>query len=154
MEDTSLRKAIVARMNRRRISSILAGLAVACAIGVGVWLASNDCMYAGTRTNHDPSRGTVTTEHCDSLIEMNGAGVLVVLAFPVVFALIGLFGVRERNRPTAWTSALLLVAFCVLGLATVGLFYLPSLLLLITAAAISPRTDKTPGELLLFLKQA
>ena len=137
---------MVRGMDRRRIGSILAGLAVACAVGAGAWLATNDCTYAGTRTTQDASGQTVTTEHCSSLIETNGSGVLVVLAFPVVFAVVGLLGVRKRNRVATWTSVLLLGALCVLGLATVGLFYLPSLVLLVSASAISPRIDSVPAS--------
>jgi len=132
-------------MDRRGIGSILAGLALACAIGAGTWLVGENCMYAGTHETRDASGATVTTELCSSLVETNGAGVLVVLAFPVVFAAVALLGVRTRNRVTIWTSALLMGAFCVLGLATVGLFYLPALLLLVTTAAISPRRDNAPG---------
>ena len=63
---------------------------------------------------------------CASLVEANGVSVLGVLALPVLLAGVELAAVRWCWRPILAAVMVALVAFCVLGLASVGLFYLPA----------------------------
>lgn len=65
-------------------------------------------------------------QFCESLVEANGMSVLGVLALPVLLAGIGLVAVRRRRRPILVVVMVALVAFCVLALGSVGLFYLPA----------------------------
>ena len=63
--------------------------------------------------------------------QANGVGVLGVLALPVLLAVVGLVAVRGRHRWLLVVVMVVLVAFCVLALASIGLFYLPAIALII-----------------------
>jgi hypothetical protein len=56
-----------------------------------------------------------------------------VLALPVLLAGVGLVAVRRRRRPILVAVMVALVVFCVLALASVGLFYLPAAVALVIA---------------------
>ena len=84
----------------------------------------------------EPTAPAVTRE---SLLEHEGASVLVVLALPVLAAAPGaVVGAAPRRRRVRAVSAGLLWAFTVLGAASVGLFYVPAALAM-TVAACAPR---------------
>jgi hypothetical protein len=67
------------------------------------------------------------------LVEANGVSVLGVLILPVLLAGVGLVAVRRRRRPILVVVMVALVALCVLGLASVGLFFLPAAVALVKA---------------------
>lgn len=84
-------------------------------------------------------------EHCVgvSIFEHDGAWVLVVVSVPV---LVSFLPAVLRRR--AWTvvSAVLLWTFCVLGLASIGLFFVPATVLMTVAAAMpDPRPALAPS---------
>ena len=77
-----------------------------------------------------------------SLLDDQGWGVAVPLSIPVLVAGLPLAVVRTRAwRPAAIAAACLLMAFAILGAASVGIFYLPSGVAMIVAA--SHRTRST-----------
>jgi hypothetical protein len=79
----------------------------------------------GTASTDQPA--CVDTVSRVSLLQEEGIGVVLVLAIPVMVAGIALALQWTRwARPAAVTAGTLLVAFSVLGLASIGLFYLPS----------------------------
>ena len=84
----------------------------------------------------------VTTYTTSTLIEVNGWGVLATILVPVAFSGAGLVGVilvargRVLRRIPLGISALLLLAFCIAGSFSIGMFYLPAALAMVVAAAI------------------
>jgi hypothetical protein len=70
---------------------------------------------------------------CATLIQANGVDVLGVLALPVLLAGVGLLAVHSRRRVVLVTVLVALVAFCLLALFSVGLFYLPAAVALVIA---------------------
>jgi hypothetical protein len=62
---------------------------------------------------------------------MNGVDVLGVLALPVLLASVGLAAVRAGRRVILLTVTVALVAFCLLALASVGLYYAPAAVALV-----------------------
>ena len=79
------------------------------------------------------SGGGPERQFCKSLVEANGMSVLGVLVVPVLLAGVGLVAVRRRHRGVLMVGMVALVAFCVLALASVGLFYLPAAAALVIA---------------------
>jgi hypothetical protein len=77
--------------------------------------------------------GTATTTH-ESLLEHEGASVLVVLAVPVVVTLGGWLAARRRWRPGVVGSAIVLGVGTVLAMLSVGAFYLPAAIAMVVAA--------------------
>lgn len=72
-----------------------------------------------------------------TLPERQGLGIVGVLAIPVVISGVAaaLSGVRQR-RVVQGVAAALLVGWVLLGLASVGLFYVPSALAMVIAARL------------------
>ncbi len=79
---------------------------------------------------HSTARGSYYLGH-ETLAGVNGPGVYLVLAIPVLMASLPLL---VRGRAVRLVSALLLMGFVVVGLASVGLFYVPSAISMILAA--------------------
>jgi hypothetical protein len=78
-----------------------------------------------------------------SSFEIDGAWILVVVSVPVLVSLLAAV-VRRR----AWTavSAVLLWTLCVLGLASIGLYFVPAAVLLTVASAMQDqRSAFAPG---------
>jgi hypothetical protein len=66
------------------------------------------------------------------MFQENGAWVLVVVAVPVLVALIPVF---VRHRRVRIASAVLLWFGCVLGMLSVGMFFVPAAILMTIAAS-------------------
>jgi hypothetical protein len=94
-------------------------LAVAAGLGLALW----PCAYRGVEA---AGGGGPERQLCASLVEANGVSVLGVLALPVLLAFVGLAAVRWCWRPFLVAVMAALVAFCVLAVGSVGLFYLPA----------------------------
>ena len=78
------------------------------------------------------SGATSCTSSSRSLLEEEGAGILGVLLVPAVIALVGV--ARPTERVLAVVAAAIGVC-CVLGILSVGLFYVPTLVAAALAAA-------------------
>jgi hypothetical protein len=113
------------RSKRLAVSSFLAAL-----------MAGAVCVFAplGQASESQMSAGGVeiTRSHSVSLFSTNGAWVLVVVAVPV---LIALAGALIPARAARIVSTVLLWAFCLVGLMSVGLFFIPAAVLMTAATA-------------------
>jgi hypothetical protein len=70
-----------------------------------------------------------------SLLSLEGWSIVVTLALPVIFALVPVVRRRSPHVRTLMTaSAVLLSTYVVLGLLSIGIYYLPSAVLMIMAA--------------------
>ncbi len=79
------------------------------------------------------SNGTFTTHSSSvSMFQVNGAWVLVVVAVPVLVALVP---VLVHHRAARIVSAVLLWIGCVLGMLSVGMFFVPAAILMTIAAS-------------------
>ncbi len=88
-------------------------------------------------TGTNSSVGPITSR--STLMDINGAGILLILAMPTVVALIPLLMPATVRRRTAAIAGVLVGVFSFLGAMTVGLFYLPTALLLLVGAALPER---------------
>ena len=132
-------------MKSKRSIIFFSGIAHALAWAALLWLALWPSSYSGTRitaVGPDGSGGEVVPLSA-SLIEVNGWGVLIPLAVPVVLTAIGLWvaltgdGRRASTKVIMWVAAILLTVFCGLGLISIGIYYLPTALALLIAAIIN-----------------
>jgi hypothetical protein len=81
------------------------------------------------------SEGEIT-QGSATLVGENGASAVVVLAIPLVIAVVVGVALRRRTRRSvavAWTLVGLLAAFNLLSIASIGLFVLPVTLALVAA---------------------
>ena len=93
--------------------------------------------YSATSASSSSDGSTVTTTSESTIFEHEGRGVLVVLLVPVALALLGLVGTAFGVRPLTISAAGVALGLCVLGMASIGLFYLPAAALLVIAAVRS-----------------
>jgi hypothetical protein len=117
---------------RTRLTRLGAVASLVLALAAGVGLALWPCAYRGAEA---PAGGGTERQLCASLIEVNGLDALAVLALPGLLAGIGVIAVRGRRRGLLLGTTAALVAFCVVALASIGLFYLPAAIALLVAAA-------------------
>jgi hypothetical protein len=112
-------------------------LALAAGLGLALW----PCAYQGVAAT-----GGATPEQpvCASMVQTNGVSVLGVLTLPALLAVVGLVAVRGRHRWLLVVVMVVLVAFCVLALASIGLFYLPAAIALIVAVVGWPQPPARP----------
>jgi len=83
-----------------------------------------------------------TVQKTATLVEMNGFWVIWLLLIPISLSCMATVGVimtrlsRRRRLIMMWMGTSLLFSFCLIGLGSIGLFYLPSLLMLVLAVGI------------------
>jgi hypothetical protein len=91
-----------------------------------------------TGTEGERTAGTTSSiesrDEQQSLVESAGWGVAGVLAVPVLICAAPLLFSGRRRRVATITAAVLLTTGVVVGAASVGLFYLPSAVLIVVAA--------------------
>ena len=120
---------------------------LAWAIGIALLFAPTYGVSEAVAQPRDAPSGTpVTPETMSSsatLIEVNGVWVLLLLAIPVLLTGFGLAAAIYPRIPRAlrlsilWCLAVGALIFCLMGLLSIGLLYLPVALALIVAATAS-----------------
>jgi hypothetical protein len=121
----------------------LAVLSHLLAWGALLWLVFYPNYYQGVgETIVAPGTAPrVETSVSASLIAVNGWSVLRVLIVPPVLSGVGLVSVwlsepTRGAKALQWFSALLLFGFCVLGAFSIGVFYVPAAVALLTAVVL------------------
>ena len=132
-------------LKRNRSASILTFIALALASVAFVLLIFLPT-YTGGYT--DPITGK-TINSSATLIQVNGYGVLLPLVVPVLFAGLGLLAVLmihrgvRGGRLVLWVVAALLAIFDLVTGFSIGAFYVPAAVLLLTSAALTGRNADT-----------
>jgi hypothetical protein len=128
-----------------------AALAVAAAWGTGLLVAALLLpVYASESGSVGPDGSLVRTSGSATLVEANGAGILVVAAAPLAAAVcVGALLAARTRHPAAGTAAwgvvALLAALAVLGLLSLGIFLVPVVLSLALAASTRPCAHSSPA---------
>jgi hypothetical protein len=97
-------------------------------------------MSIATSGPHTPPSEVASTEvrgHATAL-EVNGPQILFVLSVPILLALFPLL-FRRHRRAALFGAGALTLCFSILGALSVGVFYLPTALFLLLAAATTKR---------------
>lgn len=114
-------------------------LLIAAAWGVGLVVAG---FFAPVYQAEKLSSPGELTRGTETLVGMNGPGVVVVLAFPLLATVVvaGALLLRPRRGalPVAWGLTALLAAFTLLGMLSIGLFVVPVASALVVACASAP----------------
>ena len=120
---------------KEKMPQILAAIALVAALGASVMLVVIP-VYSGTEI--DPSTGQ-QIQTTATLIQVNGKGVLFALSIPVVIAAAGWLAILYVRRPKVllvWGTAFLLTAFVFVTGFSIGMFYVPAMILLMTSAIV------------------
>ncbi len=105
-----------------------------------------------TATLADEPAGEAS-RHTATLVEANGLWVLWLLLIPILLSGLAPLAIRftgtaqARRKALLWLAALALLAFCVVGIFSIGPFYLPSALALLVTAAIGSSKGGVGAEL-------
>ena len=122
------------------VGAALAG--VLMGVVAGLFLVFSP-VYQGVSETATSSGGVVSGTYGATLLEQNGAWVLLLLlCLPVALAAIGLVGAARRRRLLVWAPAVVLLGFSLLAGFSIGLFYVPAAAALLLAAV----TVQRPGE--------
>jgi hypothetical protein len=116
--------------------SIIAALwatAVALFFLFGPVYGTSTSEYSVTVSSGQVATSPERVGHASGL-QANGPQIAFVLAIPIVVALLPL-AFRKHQRAAFLAAGALSLAFCVLGAMSVGMFYVPSALLLLLAGA-------------------
>ena len=130
-------------MKRFDATVISTGAAHALTWVVALWLAFGP-VYQGAAITAVTPGGVAgeSTRTTATLIEVNGLSVLPLLLAPVVLTALALLAVllthagQPRRKVLLWGSAVLLLGLCAVGIASIGLFYLPAALALVFSAVL------------------
>jgi hypothetical protein len=122
-------------MRATRLAWWAFGLAVAAAVVAAV---------APLGTRMTAGSGVVARSEHVSMLEVDGSWVLVVVAVPTIVA-----GIPSlvRRRGVTIASAVVLWACCIVGMWSVGLFFVPSAVLMTLATAARPSAEAVPARL-------
>jgi hypothetical protein len=123
-----------------RTASLLAVAALLIAL-----LAAGVLTFADTSSStscEGTSSGVQTcTDASSTLIQENGSWVLALLAVPVLLAAGVVAAIAYKlPPPVEWILALAAFAACIVAIFSVGIFFLPTALLLVVAAAKDHRS--------------
>jgi hypothetical protein len=99
--------------------------------GVLGWFPTSNETSTSSGSSNGEVFSTIETEST-TLLEEEGPSVLIVLAVPVVVAGGAL---AARRRTATLVAASVLAVLCVLGLMSIGIFYVPAVVLLFVAAS-------------------
>ncbi len=123
--------------DKQTIVRILAASVILAALA-SILLAFWPYFYQGVVVS--PGSSQQTNFHA-SLIEANGANVIFLLAVPIALTALGLSGIYmiRNNKPLSTKSLLWILSaiqglYCLVGAASIGLFYLPAEIALVAAA--------------------
>jgi len=136
-----------------RTTRRLAWAAVAWTVLVGVVLlfaptmSSTVSVSSGDPTSpaYSPPEDVTTTSR-GTLLEHEGAGVIAVLLVPAAAALVGALGNGPAARWRRIAAGWVLAGLCVLGAASLGIFFLPATAALLAAGLKTRHRTAGPEE--------
>ena len=136
------------RPRTSRVPRVL--LVIALVLGVLLVVAAFTVpMYAGSSTETSADGATTTTGTSATIAQMNGAWGVTVMSLPLAVTLLVLL-VRRVLPPApgtvvSWVLVVLLVVFCALGMASVGMYLFPVAVLLAAYLATSRTGSAGPA---------
>ena len=133
-------------MRRRDAVVISAGVAHVLTWGVTLWLVFGPVYQGVSKTAVAPGGvASESTRFTATLVEVNGLSVLPLLMVPVALTTLALLAALitgvglAKRRVLLWVSSVLLLGFCAVAIASIGLLYLPAAVALIVSAVMGSR---------------
>jgi len=137
-----------------RTTGLLAWLSVAWTVVAGVALALAPMVSVRSASSVSTPEGSsgavpevVTTRSTETLLQNEGAGLVVILLIPVAVALIGALGGGPAARRRRIAAGWVLLGTCVIGAMSLGIFYLPAAVALLIAGLttrVDPASTRPP----------
>ena len=138
-------------LRRIGVTAISAWAAHGLAWGAGLWMALGPVYQGVSGTPTTPGESaTYATRYTATLVEQNGLWVFWLLLVPIMLSALALLTIaltdagQARRKALLWLPAIVLLAFCAVGIFSIGVFYLPAALALLCAAvagSLGPTTS-------------
>lgn len=99
-------------------------------------------IYSGVSVG--PGESVTSSVSSKTLIEVNGLWSALLLVIPIIVTAVGLIAtLPDTSRPRLmltlrWTSFAFMLLFCVAGIYSIGIFYLPAAIGALVAAIVGP----------------
>jgi hypothetical protein len=122
-----------------RVKRLLQWLTLVLTVAASMLLAFLP-VYSGATSD---SNGT-STETSATLVQVNGPSVMVLLAIPIAISLLPLFARGRAWQPLSITAAILLGFAAFLGILSIGIFFVPAMIVEVAAAFLP--THATPRK--------
>ena len=109
---------------------------------LGLVLAALFAPVYGTSSASSGVNGVTLSDA--TLVQVNGAWVLILVAIPALVSAVVILGLRARHsgarwgRAVAWSAIALLLVEAVLGIMSIGVFLIPAIVLLTMATRRAP----------------
>ena len=117
-----------------RVKRLLQWLALVLAAAASVFLAFLP-VYSGVASD---SNGN-SAETSATLVQVNGPSVIVLLAIPIAISLLPLFTRGRAWQPLSIAAAVLLGLAVLLGSFSIGIFFVPAMIVEVVAACFPTR---------------
>ena len=140
-------------MLKKQMPQTMAWVAFIAALGASVMLLFLPIYTKQTTPAINAVTGEVTGQAVTTtatLLEVNGARVIIPLLIPPLLAGLGLLAVlrARRFRPLfVWLAAFLLAGFVLITGFSIGIFYVPAMILAMTAAIVTQMRGDTMSEI-------
>ncbi|GAA3740683.1 hypothetical protein GCM10022225_24940 [Plantactinospora mayteni] len=131
---------------RPGIRWLLAALLLAVAVGALLLFLPVVTGVQSSTLGNGPNPMIEVREVRQSLVQAEGWGVALLFLVPVLFCAMPLLGTGAARLPLAIAAVVLLGLGVLVSLASLGLFYLPSLVLLVVAAVRMSRRAAAPAS--------
>lgn len=130
-------------------------LAIRLNVGALVWSAGLVVValvvpvYGSSETSAGTDGVTLTRA---TLVQVNGARALVLMAIPALVSAVALLAIRARRAgarwgaPVAWAAVAVLAAETLVGILSIGVFILPATVLLVAAVRLTPGASASGGD--------
>lgn len=131
-----------------RTTGALAVAALAWTVAAGSYLLFAPLGTSSSSSMTASDGGTVildSTTSNETLVDREGTGVLVVVLIPIGLALVAALARRRWAMPTRIGAGVTLTVLCVLGMLSIGVFYLPAAILLLVAGLKTNRQPQADG---------
>jgi len=122
----------------RILATVLSGLAFLISIATTISLL-NAPLYRGFETSCTES-GCETIETSQTLVEMNGSGVVYQLIVVILISSLPFLAAFARPAvqcPITWGAALIVLTYSIIGSLSIGLAFMPSAILLLIAGILT-----------------
>jgi hypothetical protein len=131
---------------------LVSGTALILSVAASLWLAFWPAFYQGVSVSVRPN-GEETVRTSASLVAVNGYRVVFLVLIPVVLTVVVFLAIARMDprqlsgKIAIWAPLTVLLLFCVAGISSIGLFYIPAAVALLAAAIVVSRKRGTqPGR--------
>ena len=117
-----------------RVKRLLQWIALVLGVAASALLAFLP-VYSGVTSD---SNG-ISIETSATLVQVNGPSVLILLAIPITISLVPLFTRGRAWQPLSIAAAILLGIVVFLGILSIGIFFMPAMIVEVIAACLPTR---------------